>query len=51
MLIAQDIILFASDANRTGLTLILPRVLIAQDLIWFASDADRTGLNLVRLGC
>ena len=46
MLIAQDLICFASDADCTGLNLGLPRMLIAQDLICFASDADCTGLNL-----
>ena len=45
MLIAQDLILVASDADRTGLQLGSPQMLIAHDLILVASNADRTGLT------
>ena len=55
---AQDLIWFASDADRTGLNLVSPRMLIAQDLnfgsprMLIAQDLLvsprmlRTGLNL-----
>ena len=46
MLIAQDSAWFTSYADRTGLSLILPRMLIAQDFM-FASYANCTGLDLV----
>ena len=50
MLIAQDLILFASYADRIRLDLGLSRMLIAQDLL-VSPQMLRTGLNLVRLIC